>query len=232
MSSNVLVFYSRMPCTNITGKTRIGEEIENQDVANALARALILDMGHAYIDGERNYDVVWYFCGSCREIQDEFSVKEYIEQQPGELSIGYIHERMAKQYDKVLIVGSDVPLLSRGMVNEAFLALDSCDVVMAPVDDGGYGMIGSNGFVDMYSDVANWESRSAGYRLADETKEIAARLGKSLQTMPQLFDIDYVADVQRLWEEVTVDGELKDEFVYLSRTFDVIQKNKTLFGIV
>ena len=45
-------------------------------------------------------------------------------------------------YEKVIIIGSDLPDLTSEHINEAFEKLNSNDVVMGPAEDGGYYLLG------------------------------------------------------------------------------------------
>ena len=45
-------------------------------------------------------------------------------------------------YEKVVIIGSDLPDLTSEHINEAFEKLNSNDVVMGPAEDGGYYLLG------------------------------------------------------------------------------------------
>ena len=48
----------------------------------------------------------------------------------------------SEEMDKVVIIGSDSPLLPPGFIEQAFEALDQVDVVLGPATDGGYYLIG------------------------------------------------------------------------------------------
>ncbi len=45
-------------------------------------------------------------------------------------------------YEKVIIIGSDLPELTSEHINKAFEKLNSNDVVMGPAEDGGYYLLG------------------------------------------------------------------------------------------
>ena len=53
-------------------------------------------------------------------------------------------------YDKVQIVGSDLPDLSSEIINNAFQKLDTNDAVIGPAKDGGYYLLGMK---TLYKDV-------------------------------------------------------------------------------
>src|SRR5688572_18740978 len=61
----------------------------------------------------------------------------------------------------VVIFGSDSPTLPAGSVQEAFAALDDCDIVLGPAEDGGYYLIGFRHFAPgLFADV-EWSTPRA-----------------------------------------------------------------------
>jgi uncharacterized protein len=50
-------------------------------------------------------------------------------------------EQMLAQYGPVVLIGSDSPDLPLEVVEQAFAALESCDVVLGPAQDGGYYLV-------------------------------------------------------------------------------------------
>ena len=102
-------------------------------------------------------------------------------------------DAFAEGYEKVLLVGSDIPDLPTGFCREAFLALLDHDVVVGPSKDGGYYLIGfrKTGFTaDVFADIA-WSSQ----QVRERTLEILKRNGLSVHLLPILQDIDDVSDL-------------------------------------
>jgi len=63
-----------------------------------------------------------------------------------------------KDYDKVIIVGSDCPNVSKDVIMLASNALDQSDLVICPAEDGGYVLIGARRFEpELFSNV-EWGS--------------------------------------------------------------------------
>ena len=56
-----------------------------------------------------------------------------------ENAVGAAFERGAR---RVLLRGSDTPMLSQAHFQEALVALEECDFVLSPDRDGGYGLVG------------------------------------------------------------------------------------------
>ena len=47
-----------------------------------------------------------------------------------------------KGYDKIVIIGTDCPVLTTGIITSAFTCLDTHNVVIGPAGDGGYYLLG------------------------------------------------------------------------------------------
>ena len=98
-----------------------------------------------------------------------------------------------------IIIGSDCPVLDVNYLRDAVRALDSgIDVVVGPVEDGGYVLIGMAQpqpalFLDM-----TWSTRT----VLSETLERAAAAGLTTTVLDELWDVDNVADWQR-WQSLT-----------------------------
>ena len=99
----------------------------------------------------------------------------------------------ADGFDKVILIGTDVPHLRDQWLDEAEAALDSADVVLGPTDDGGYYLIAMRQPHDLFSGI----EMSTARVLADTlTKAHAA--GLTVHLLARTFDIDEADDLSRL----------------------------------
>jgi len=99
------------------------------------------------------------------------------------------------QTEKIVAIGVDDPTLSRAMIEHAFALLDSVEWVAGPAADGGYYLIGCRGASfdpDMFQGIEWGTSRV----LADTLAKIRAT-GQSVALLPERYDIDTVADLER-----------------------------------
>lgn len=93
----------------------------------------------------------------------------------------------------VVLVGSDCPGLSERYLAEAFAALESADVVLGPAEDGGFVLIGCRRVSEgMLSDVS-W----GGDGVLKQTRVKLDNSGLSVALLPELYDVDTPADLQR-----------------------------------
>jgi len=99
---------------------------------------------------------------------------------------------------RAAVIGTDVPWVHRGLVAEAFSALDAHDVVLGPTSDGGYYLLALARLQPaLFRDIA-WSTPS----VFTSTLERAAALGLSVSRLPELPDIDTLDDVRAHWPRV------------------------------
>jgi len=95
----------------------------------------------------------------------------------------------------VLVVGTDCPGLTPEHLRDAARALvDGVDVVIVPVDDGGYGLIGMRWPEPALFAGMTWSTSS----VMAETRRRLTRLGLSWREPVRLWDVDVPEDLERL----------------------------------
>lgn len=109
-------------------------------------------------------------------------------------SNGDLGERMAaalaevhgQGFERVILVGSDCPVLDRAYLEQALMALEDADFVLGPAEDGGYVLLGS-------AAPAAWSvSLLAGVRFGGPQAEA--------DTLAALFSHGRVTRLHRLWD--------------------------------
>jgi hypothetical protein len=107
--------------------------------------------------------------------------------------IAAFHEAFASGAERVAIIGSDSPDISRTDIQSAWAALTDHDVVLGPTEDGGYWLIGLRAERPALFQNIPWSSNS----VLQETlarAETAALKTSLLRVLP---DIDTVEDLRR-----------------------------------
>ncbi len=92
---------------------------------------------------------------------------------------------------RVVIVGTDCPGLSAGLLRQAFDHLQIHDLVLGPAADGGYYLLGMNKLrPDLFANK-NWSTAT----VLPDTLADAARLGLRVARLPTLHDVDSAQDL-------------------------------------
>jgi len=104
-------------------------------------------------------------------------------------------ERNLAGCERVLLVGSDCPVLTATHLQQAERALrEGADAVFCPCEDGGYALIGlTSAAPRLFFDIA-WGGASV---MADTRKRLAA-LGWDWRELDTLWDVDRPEDYERL----------------------------------
>lgn len=94
---------------------------------------------------------------------------------------------------RMVLIGSDCPDIDRDYVESAFASLVEFPVVLGPAEDGGYGLIGLNRPAPrLFEDMVWGDSR-----VLDRTLLRAHEAGLEVALLPQVYDVDQLADWQR-----------------------------------
>jgi uncharacterized protein len=104
-------------------------------------------------------------------------------------------ESFSRGAERVAIVGSDVPWVTRELVVGAFEALGSHDAAIGPADDGGYYLLALRRPRPALFEGIAWSTA----HVLDATLEKTTELGLSVHRLPALPDIDTPEDLRREW---------------------------------
>lgn len=125
---------------------------------------------------------------------------------------------------KVIVIGSDTPMLPAAFLQAAVRGLDDHRVVLGPAEDGGYYLLGLRGPFEglgsLFEDI-DWGSD----RVFAQTHARCFLAGLNTFVLPKYFDVDRCADLHRLARELTpaqrartATGRLFEEFGLLDRS--------------
>jgi uncharacterized protein len=189
---NLLMVFIKNPVKG-TVKTRLANTI-GDDKALAVYQVLLeitldtlkcCDARKAVFYSGYRADDTWLKNGFLQFIQDGSSLGEKME--------NAFDAAFATGYRKVIIVGSDCPDLSSGLVDEAFAKLDTHDVVIGPAEDGGYYLLGMKQLhIDLFRNKT-WSTA----RVLPQTQHDLELHGLSYHMLPELTDIDEEKDLKR-----------------------------------
>ena len=92
-----------------------------------------------------------------------------------------------------VLIGSDCPVLSADDLEQAFIALQTADVVFAPAQDGGYALVGLRREAPELFAQVDWGTE----RVMSQTLAHAQALGLKVRLLRTVWDVDTPADLRR-----------------------------------
>jgi rSAM/selenodomain-associated transferase 1 len=101
----------------------------------------------------------------------------------------------AEGFGRAVLVGTDIPAITKTIVQEAFLQLEAHDVVMGKALDGGYYLIGQKTNHDIIFKNIEWSTNT----VFAQTLALIRAQGLTCALTPELPDID-------TWEDLEHEG--------------------------
>jgi glycosyltransferase A (GT-A) superfamily protein (DUF2064 family) len=198
---------ARAPISGET-KTRLGNAVGMERAAE-LYRAFLRDLADRF-DSEgaaltRGYDLAWTYSPPGRDFGADLlditgrplpASSFCVEQEGPDWGIrqaNLLQWGADHGYRRTVLMASDSPQLGLDVVDAAFTTLETRDAVLGRVRDGGYYLIGMNGFVDILSTVPMSTSSAA-----DGVVQSAQARGLTVGETAPAFDIDEASDLELL----------------------------------
>jgi rSAM/selenodomain-associated transferase 1 len=118
----------------------------------------------------------------------------------GERQDGLVEDVLTLGYQAALVIGSDLPTLPPEYLDEAvaLVMAPDVDLVLGPTEDGGYYLVGLRAPCPALFEDMPWSSPLVLGRTLDR----ARRSGLRVACLPQWFDVDTGADLDRLRVEL------------------------------
>ena len=212
--SSLFLFVARAPVPGAT-KTRLGLSI-GMDRAARLYQAFLVDLaarfapapgdaprfdfGWAYTPGDIDFAETLVSIGCAAPT----AAVRFVPQKGEGLGVrleNLFRWASDQGYARTVIAASDSPQLPRLVAEQALAALCDHELTIGRTFDGGYYLIGLQGFRDVLSGTPMSTGREADALLAR-----AAALGLRVAELPPTFDVDEVADLARLRDALAPDG--------------------------
>ncbi len=123
-------------------------------------------------------------------------------------------------YQRICLVGTDVPSLPLTHYRDAVEALTRHDLVIGPASDGGYYLIGlTQPCPDLFTNIP-WSTD----RVRALTQQKAVGAGLKIALLPTWSDVDTIDDLQALIDESAADKKrTKQERVFSMRTAGTLE---------
>ncbi|HEV2128226.1 MAG TPA: DUF2064 domain-containing protein [Thermomicrobiales bacterium] len=209
-SDNLLMIAARAPHAGST-KTRLGRAIGMERAAR-LYVAFLADIAGCFTPPANpggSWDLAWThsppdvdFRSELREaIGDAPAHVRYVpqiaNQDWGRRQSALLAWGDAQGYRRTVLIASDSPQIEVAVIEDAFAALASHDVVLGRVHDGGYYLIGQRGFREILDGV-QMSTASA----ADGVLQHARNQGLATAEVDPTFDVDVEDDLTLLIEHL------------------------------
>ena len=198
MQKSALIVFFKPPISGEV-KTRLAGKIGN-DAAARIYRAMLHDLADEISDV--SYDV-FPMCSTHRKTGD-IPWSGWALQAQGDLgdrmSAAFV-EIFAKGYQDGLLIGSDIPEISSGILRKCFLGIRDRGMAIGPATDGGYygiGLSDSCYHPGLFSDI-KWSTD----RVYNKTLSIAKKHQIDPFVGPLLKDVDTYEDLAALIEKLS-----------------------------
>lgn len=111
----------------------------------------------------------------------------------------HIYETLLQKHERVVLIGSDAPQISKGILERAMDALDSNDFVIGPARDGGYYLFGGR----VSTRQGSWTA--VPWSTSVTRERLAAGLPSKPELLSPLTDVDTLDDLQYIRQEMPQD---------------------------
>jgi rSAM/selenodomain-associated transferase 1 len=109
----------------------------------------------------------------------------------GERMYNAFKDGFDRGYEKIVLIGSDLPDLNKTLLTDALEKLNEKNVVFGPADDGGYYLIGLNRLIPQIFIKKPWSQSN----LLNVTLDELGQLPYTVDTLVSLNDIDTYEDL-------------------------------------
>lgn len=196
-SENITLVFLRAPLLGEV-KTRLAKSLSDKQVLE-LYKGFMDDT----IDEVSKVSDVLLYCypkDKTDFVSERFNNQYNVLPQSG-VDIGEKMDRAFKEtfsngHEKVVLIGTDIPLISDEIMLRSFEMLDRYDSVIGPSEDGGYYLIGfrADSFESGFFENIKWSTPDV-YK---NTIDILSGRDKTIYKLPKLNDIDTIDDLKDL----------------------------------
>lgn len=205
--NKAIIIFTRVPLPGLT-KTRLMPIWNGQQCA-ALHRCFLQDI-YAECKKVRADIYVCYTPEGKQELLfpifgSEVSYRLQVGADLGERMTDAIGSVLAHGYDACVLIGTDVPEISAGDIEQAFQQLKAKDVVFGPTRDGGYYLVAMR---KLHDAVFAGKTYGHGSVLVNAVHGLQKQ-GLETGYVEQRQDIDYPADLRVFYQRVRQNQKLK-----------------------
>ena len=190
MSKNLLLIFTRNPELG-KAKTRLAKTVGNE---TALEIYKFLLQKTKDISLKVTADKAVYYSVKIRK-NDIWEESIYQKHQQNGKDLGFrmlnaFQKGFDAEYEKVIIIGSDLYDLTSEIIEDAFLKLDNNDVVIGPAEDGGYYLLGMKNLYPKIFQNKAWGTETVRKDTLQDLKD------KKVFLLKELNDVDVFEDIE------------------------------------
>jgi rSAM/selenodomain-associated transferase 1 len=188
-----------------TVKTRLAKDI-GQDMAMEVYKELV-SYTSEITDKVKDTDRAVYY-SEYVELWDFFDDEKYQKslqegKDLGQKMLNAFYDAFENGYLKAVLIGSDIPDISKKVIMEAYEKLDKYDVVVGPAEDGGYYLIGmKDAHKELFDDMIYGHDK-----VLEDLLEAAEDKNLTVGRLKTLFDLDTKADMKKAGIEIVLEEE-------------------------
>lgn len=193
---NALILMTRVPIPGKT-KTRLMNVISGNKCAD-IHKCFLLDLFNMTKFLKKDIDIYLTYTPI-----DEYEILKnmtpaYINvfsqygQNLGEKMSNAIRFVLNKDYEKVILIGTDIPDLKHIDIIHSFNSLDENDITIGPTFDGGYYLIGMK---NLYDELFHEKIKYGNISVLESTIDIANNLNLKVGLSKKYRDIDTIDDL-------------------------------------
>ncbi|MCB0746683.1 MAG: TIGR04282 family arsenosugar biosynthesis glycosyltransferase [Ignavibacteriae bacterium] len=135
----------------------------------------------------------------------------------GEKMLNAFEQVKSKGFEKILIIGSDVPDISKDLITNSLNELNKTDVVISPSDDGGYSLLGLKEINSFLFQNIEWSTQ----KVLNQTIDAIKQNKLSLTKLKTLNDIDTKEELIE-WISKTKNMSLKTKILKIAERNNII----------
>lgn len=218
---NALIIFIKTPIPGLV-KTRLQPEL-TEDQSAELYCSFLMDLDRKFKKAE-HFDT-WYAVSPQKFNEDILAtfvqMDKYFFQEGhdlGERMQNAFQVIIEKGYNKTVLIGSDIPSITRDIIHQAFQQLDTFNCILGPSKDGGYYLIAlSKIYPEIFKDLP-WSTSL----VLEKTSEILNKIGLSYNLLAEIEDIDTYEDLLSFYQDLK-NRSSKDPD-YSNHTMEVLTK--------
>jgi len=194
-----LILFTRYPEAGKT-KTRLAEKLGAR--AAAELQRLMTEHAAAIMNAlrkQRSISVEIQFAGGDESTMQQwlgpdFIYRKQLGQDLGQRMGNAFSAVFSKGVERIVVIGSDCPSLTKDILAQAFDCLQASDLVLGPTHDGGYYLIGLRQMRTSVFAAIPWGTEN----VFAATRDIADQEGISCSLLETLHDVDRPKDLDRI----------------------------------